>query len=74
MMYGKKKSTTVNDAKLDMFLNKYKTKKDQIANAAKTLDGTSMHPCFSVLHVEIKHSAYFSKISMSSSLPHPPVL
>ena len=29
VMYGKKKSTTVNDARLDMFLNKFKTKEDQ---------------------------------------------
>ena len=47
-MYGKKKSTAVNDARLDIFLNKDKTKENQTINAAKTLDGSSMPPCFSV--------------------------
>ena len=74
VMYGKKKSTTVNDARLDMFLNKYKPKEDQIVNAAKTLHGISMPLCFSVLQEKIKRSDYISKVRMSSSLPHSPAL
>ena len=37
VMYRKTKSTTVNDARLDMFLNKYKTNEDQRINAATML-------------------------------------
>ena len=61
VMYGKKKSTTVNDARLDMFLNKFKTKEDQRKNAAKALDGSSMRPCFSVLQEKIKRRVIFHK-------------
>ena len=46
-MSGKKKSNTVNDARIDMFLNKYKTKEDQRINAAKTLDGMLNVPMLS---------------------------
>ena len=73
-MYRKKKSTTVNDVRLDMFLNKYKTKEDQIINAAETLHGSSIPLCFSVLQEKFKCSTYISKVWMSSSLPHPPAL
>ena len=62
VMHGKKKSTTVNNTRLDMFLNKYKTKEDQRINSAETLDRSSMPPCFSVLQEKIKRSAYISKV------------
>ena len=57
-MYGKKKSTTVNDTRLYIFLNKNKTKEDQVMNAAETLDESLMPPCCQILQEKICCSAY----------------
>ena len=74
-MYEKDKSTIVNDARLDMFPQIYqkkkKNKKNQRINAPKTLDGSSILPCFQLLQEKIKGRTYISKFWMFSSLSYP---
>ena len=62
VMYGKKKSTTVNDARLDMFPNKYKTKEDQRKNTTKTLDGSSI--LFSATRKNQTQRFYFKSLDV----------
>jgi hypothetical protein len=73
-VYGMKKSGSVNAARLDMFANKYKTKKNQRISAVEKLDGSSLPPCFKVLEKKIERACYVSKIWMSSVSSNPPAI
>ena len=68
------RSVNVNDAQLEMFLNKYKTKANHRIDSTKKLDGSSLPPCSSVLYEKIKRTCYISKVWMSSLLSDPPAL
>ena len=74
-IYGMKKLSCMNQARLQMFLNKYGAKsKDKRLTISKKLDGSSLPPCHRVLAKKIERAFYVSKMWMSSVLPHPPQL
>ena len=56
-MYGMKHLTSVNEARFEMFLKKYKPKnEEQELCKVKRLDGSSMPPCQRVLREKIKRT------------------
>ena len=63
-MYGKGKVNEVNEARLDMFLSKYKPKNSGAAlvKQMKAVDSTSLPPCKKVLLEKIKRVAYITQI------------
>ena len=69
-MYGKRKLSGVNDARLDIFLSKYKPKNSHAAlvNQMKNVDSTSLPPCKNVLMQKIKRTAYIAAIWKNASL------
>ena len=68
-MYGRKKINSVNQARTEIFVTKYKSKKGfaslkQIQ--AKKLDSSIMPPCSKVLHQKIKSCIYVASIWTNS--------
>ena len=78
-MYGRKKTNSVDQARLEIFVAKYKLKKGSASlnqNQAKKLDSIIMPPCSKVLHQKIKQCIYVAS-SWTNSLrtepkPHLP--
>ena len=70
-----KKLTCINQARLQMFINKYVAKsKDKRLTFPKKLDGSLLPPCHRVLEKKIERAFYVSKMWMSSVLSHTPQL
>ena len=63
-MYGNKKLATVNEVRLEMFLNKYKQKKENASLTAniKAMDAEFLPPCLKVLLHKIKRSSIITNI------------
>jgi hypothetical protein len=74
-MYGKKKLTSIDEARFHIFADHYKTKNsEQRLTSVKKLDGTSLPPCRKVLLQKIKRTCFIAKMWLSSLSPHPPSL
>ena len=78
-IYGRKKTNSVNQACLEIFVTKYKPKKGYASLSqiqAKKLDSSIMPPCSKVLHQKIKRCIYVTNIWTNSlrtkSTPHLP--
>ena len=68
-MYGRKKTNSVDHARLEIFLTKYKPKKGSVSLnqiQAKKLDSSIMPPCSKVLHQKIKRCIYVANIWKNS--------
>ena len=68
-MYGRKKTNSVDQARLEIFVTKYKPKKGSASLnqiEAKKLDSSIMSPCSKVLHQKIKRCVYVASISTNS--------
>ena len=61
-LYGQKKATSVNDARFDIFMSKYKSKNANQLNFQKKLDTTHLPPCEKVLLQKIKRVNYIAQI------------
>ena len=71
MMYGKKKIASLNEARLEVFLEKYKPSGNEgRLGAVKKLDGRSLPPCRAVLLQKLR-TCLVANMWMSSSTPHP---
>ena len=78
-MYGRKKTNSVDQARLEIFVTKYKPKKGSASLnqiQAKKLDSSIMPPCLKVFHQKIKRCIYVTNIWTNSlrtkSTPHLP--
>ena len=68
-MYGRMKTNSVNQARLEIFVTKYKPKKGSASLnqiQAKKLYSNIMPPCSKVLHQNIKQCIYVANIWMNS--------
>ena len=63
-MYGRKKCNNVDDARLEIFLQKYKTKS---LSSIKKLDGNMLPPCSRVLMQKMKRTKLITKRWLSSN-------
>ena len=64
-MYGRKKTNSVDQARLEIFVTKYKPKKGSASLnqiQAKKLDSSIMPPCLKVFHQKIKRCIYVTNI------------
>ena len=67
-MYGQKKLESVDDARLDIFLSKYKLKSDQeVITAVKKMDGSTLPPCAKVLYQKILRVNYIARMWRSAT-------
>ena len=74
-MYGHKTISSVNNVRLQTFLQKYKPKKEsQKITCVKKMDGSSMAPCFRVLSKKILHASLIARRWRSSIIPFQPAL
>jgi hypothetical protein len=72
-MYGKKKLSSVDEIRLELFLQKYKPKgKDEALACVKKFDGSSLPPCSRVLYEKIRRTKYIAELWLSSTSPAPP--
>ena len=72
-MYGMKKLKDINDVRTQLFLDKYKPKKDaDRISCVKKLDGSSLPPCYHVLLQKLKRTNFVANQWISSTRPHPP--
>ena len=72
LMYGKKKVASLNEARLEIFLEKYKHSGNEgRLGAVKKLDGSSLPPCHAVLLQKLRRTCLVANMWMSSSTPHP---
>ena len=72
LMYGKKKVASLNEARLEVFLEKYKPSGNEgRLGAVKKLDGRSLPPCRVVLLQKLRRTCLVANMRMSSSTPHP---
>ena len=73
LMYGKKNVTSVNDARTNIFFDKYKPKKEgDPISCVKSLDGSAMPPCARVLLQKLKRTNYISNQWLASIVSDPP--
>ena len=71
-MYGNKRSNRINDVHTDIFMQKYKPKRDNDKiSCVKTLDGSMLPPCSQVLWEKSRRTYYTAQLWMSSILPFP---
>ena len=72
-LYGKPKLKSVNESRLDIFLNKYKSKsKDEVINCVRKLDGSSLPPCSWVFWQKVLRSNYIAGKWLFAWQQHPP--
>jgi hypothetical protein len=69
LIYGEKKLTSANEARLEMFLKMNKPKGDKPFSSVKGIDGSSLPPCASVLHQKILRSNYVANVWRSAQFP-----
>ena len=73
-MYGRKKTNSVDWARLEILVTKYKPKKGSASLnqiQGKKLDSSIMPPCSKVLHQKIKRCIYVASISTNSLRTEP---
>ena len=73
-MFGRKETDSVDQARLEIFVTKYKPKKGSASlneNQAKKLDSSIMPPCSKVLHQKIKRCIYVAGIWTNSLRTEP---
>ena len=72
-IYGKNKTKKVNNARTDIFLEKYRTKnvEDRLSNV-KRLDGSMMPPCLKVLMQKLKRTHLITRRWASAAMANPP--
>ena len=67
-MYGQKKLTASNDARFQIFCNKYKKKNDnQSVTEVKTFDSSCIPPCRKVLVEKIKRAKFVGRKWVTST-------
>ena len=72
-MYGKKKFESINEVRAQIFMDKYKPKRDgDKISCAKKLEGSMMPPCQRVLLNKVKRTKFIANIWMSSTEASPP--
>ncbi|XP_057305868.1 uncharacterized protein LOC130647831 [Hydractinia symbiolongicarpus] len=72
-MYGKRNLSSVDEARLVMFLEKYKPKgENEAISCVKKFDGSSLPPCLRVLRQKIYRTKYVAQLWMSSITSEPP--
>ena len=65
-IYTKPKLDSVNDARLEMFLDKYKPTGEKLISCVKKMDATLLSPCSSVVKEKIKRTfAVFGTMQQS---------
>lgn len=74
-IYGKKTFMSVDEARLDMFLNKYKPKgnNDSLVDHMKKMDASSLPPCSNVLLEKMKRTSYVTSLWQSCVLADAPL-
>ncbi|XP_057308039.1 uncharacterized protein LOC130645930 [Hydractinia symbiolongicarpus] len=71
--YGKRNLSSVDEARLVMFLEKYKPKgENEAISCVKKFDGSSLPPCLRVLRQKIYRTKYVAQLWMSSITSEPP--
>ena len=72
LLYGNKRSNRINDVRIDIFMQKYKPKRDNDKiSCVKRLDGSMLPPCSRVLREKTRRTYYIAQLWMSSILPFP---
>ena len=75
LIYGKKTTDRINDVRTDIFMDKYKPKReDDKISCVKKLDGSMLPPCSRVLWQKVKRTCYIAHLWMSSVTPCQPHL
>ena len=72
-MYGKNRYSSVDEARLDMFMKNYQPKENEnIISSVKKMDGSSLPPCRRVVLQKLKRTNFICSIWLSAFSPHPP--
>ena len=71
-IYGKKKFTSVDEVRLDLFLKKYQPKHDALFDSMRKTDTAFLPPRKKVLIQNIKRSIYVARLWRNCFLPNPP--
>ena len=72
-IYGRPKVEIVDQARFDIFVEKYRPKgNEESLSCVKKLDGSSLPPCSKTLLEKIKRTKFITAMWMSSNQPHPP--
>ena len=72
-IYTKPKLDSVNDARLEMFLDTYKPTGEKLISCVKKMDATLLPPCSSVVKEKIKRTNYICSIWNDTTMALPPV-
>ena len=64
-LYGQKKLSSVAEARLEMFLKKYKPKIGKIS-CAKKMDGSSLPPCSPVILQKLRSINYICSVRLNA--------
>ena len=73
VMYGRRKWSTVNEARFEIFLEKYKLPSTKMLADVKKLDAGMLPPRLKVLKQKIKRVKLITRRWMSSTLQHQPI-
>ena len=75
-VYGKRKLTSINEVRLQIFASKYKPKKNGTKSITdvKSMDGSSMPPCQRVLQQKIKRTNLVATRWCAATEPFEPVM
>ena len=72
-MYGRKQIDSVNDARLEIFLKKYKPNtKGAVISCVKKMESSSLLPCSRVIKEKIKRTTYICSIWNNTTIANPP--
>ena len=72
-IYGKKNFDSIDEVRLDIFLNKYKPKKSGTPiTCVKKMDGSSFPPCSRVIREKLKRTNYICSLWLHAFQAYPP--
>ena len=71
-IYGRNFFTSVNELRMELFLQKYKPKEDGAISCVKKMDCSFLPPCFEVFKQKINRTNLITGKWLSSILPDPP--
>ena len=76
VIYGMKKITSINDARAQIFFDKYKQKKKdgERLSFVKKLDGSALPPCAKVLMQKMKRTHFVARQWLSTTSSCAPVM
>ena len=73
-MYGMKNFTSINEARLELFLRKYKPKRDNVISCLKKIDESFLPPCSRVVKEKVRRTNFIAGKWLYSSSEAVPLM